>query len=145
MKYHKQAFLHDPASGVFGDCYRTTLACLLDLERDEVPHFATSMDPQEWEQTVQPKFDAWLAERGLIELAVPFTGDLSGVLAMQSGLAGGVACMLTGTSLTGCNHVVIVKGGRIEHDPSINGSGIVGPTDAGYFWLTWLIPLDAAA
>ena len=30
---------HDPANGVYGDCGRTVIACLLDLHPSEVPHF----------------------------------------------------------------------------------------------------------
>lgn len=141
MKYHKQAFLHDPENGVFGDCYRTVLACLLDMERDDVPHFVNTMNYQQWEQAVQPKYDAWLSEHGVMELAIPITGDLDSVLEMQKSRGThGYPCQLTGTSRTGCNHVVIVQDGKIIHDPSLTGSGIVGPCDDGYFWLTWIIP-----
>ena len=39
MRPQQQKFKHDPANGSYGDCFRTALACILDLDRDEVPHF----------------------------------------------------------------------------------------------------------
>lgn len=39
MKFHKQRFLSDKANGIFVDCMRTAIACILDLEMDDVPHF----------------------------------------------------------------------------------------------------------
>lgn len=35
-----QEFLHDPANGVEGDCYRACLASILELPITDVPHFA---------------------------------------------------------------------------------------------------------
>lgn len=32
MKYNKQLFRHHPEQGIFGDCHRTAIACMLDLE-----------------------------------------------------------------------------------------------------------------
>jgi len=39
MRPQKQKFAHKPDEGVFGDCFRTALAAILDLDRDDVPHF----------------------------------------------------------------------------------------------------------
>lgn len=142
MAYQKQAFMHDPESGVFGDCYRTCLAGMLGLDRDEVPHWVTTMDPELWESEVQPKYDRWLADRGLQELAIPVEdAGLNAVLEWQkTRTRQSVVSMLTGESISGCNHVVLVQGGEIIHDPALNDSGIVGPAGDGFYWLTWLIP-----
>ena len=40
MTPHKQLNRHRPEEGVFGDCYRTAIACLLDLRPQDVPHVA---------------------------------------------------------------------------------------------------------
>lgn len=143
MYNEKQAFRHDPNNGVFGDCYRTCLAALLNLPRDDVPHYVTTMDVVEWETEVKQKMDAWLVKRGFQELAIPVTGDLEGVLALQKTRTHSpVPAMLTGESRTGCNHVVVIFDGEIVYDPSLNSSGIIGPCDDGYFWLTWLIRVE---
>ena len=147
-RYQKQAFRHDPDAGVFGDCYRTCLAGLLGLDRDDVPHWVTTMDPHLWATEVQPKYDRWLAERGLQELAIPIQGrcaDLAGVLEFQrTRTKEPTSAMLTGRSRTGCNHVVITHNGKIVHDPGLDDPGITGPCDDDFYWLTWLIPHSSA-
>jgi len=146
MLYHKQANLHDPDNGLYGDCYRTVLACLLDLPRDDVPHYVTSMDNTEWLEDIQPKYDRWLADRGLQEFSLAADGDwsLDFVLQWQRFRAKvPMRSMLIGSSRSECNHVVVVYNGEIEHDPAQNNSGITGPADDGYWHLTWLVPIPA--
>lgn len=144
MKPQKQKYLHRPEEGQFGDCYRTCLACLLDMDRDDVPHFVTTMDPGEWERNVQPRVDAWLRERGFVELALPASGecDLDTILQMIS--SRGVYTILTGTSATGCNHCVVVGPDQTIHDPGRDDPGIVGPADDGFWWLSVLVPAQMA-
>lgn len=67
----KQKYRHDPENGVFGDCYRTCLAYILGFDRDSVPHYVTSMDSEEWAKVIQPKYDAYLADMGYQEIAIP--------------------------------------------------------------------------
>lgn len=143
MKCHKQANLHDPDNGVWGDCYRTVLACLLDMERDDVPHYVNTLDSARWVTDIQPKYDDWLAERGVQELAISYTSDsVEGILELQGNmLCSKYPCQLIGMSATQVNHVVIVADGTIIHDPSRNDSGIIGPTTEGVYWLVWLIPM----
>lgn len=144
MRLQKQAYQHDPDNGIFGDCYRTCLACMLNMDRDHVPHYVTTMNPDDWASVVQPKYDAWLAMFGLQELAIPVhDADLDQILNFQkTRSAQPTVAMLTGRSASGCNHVVLVSDGEIVHDPSIVDSGIVGPCSDGFYWLTWLIPAD---
>ncbi|MCB1688565.1 MAG: hypothetical protein KDI33_08770 [Halioglobus sp.] len=144
MKPQKQKYLHCPEEGQYGDCYRTCLACLLDLDRDDVPHFVDTMDPGEWERSVQPRVDAWLRERGFVELALPATGDCDLDTILQLISSRGVYTILTGTSATGCNHCVIVGPDRSIHDPGRDNPGIVGPADDGFWWLSVLVPVQMA-
>ena len=138
----KQKYRHDPDNGVFGDCYRTALAYLLRVDRDEVPHHVTTMSADEWATAVQPKYDVYLSTLGLQELAVPVTDSgLDVILDWQKTRTKiPTEAMLTGESKTGCNHVVVVFDGRIVFDPAIDDSGIIGPCEDGFYWITWLIP-----
>lgn len=36
MRIQKQKNLHNPEAGIFGDCYRTALAVLLDMDADPI-------------------------------------------------------------------------------------------------------------
>ena len=39
MTPYKQLNHHDPDNGIIGDCYRTAIACLLDLPPDALPNY----------------------------------------------------------------------------------------------------------
>ena len=39
MKFYKQLHKHDPDNGVWGDCHRTAIGCLLDIEPELIPNF----------------------------------------------------------------------------------------------------------
>lgn len=140
LRYQKQKFRHKPDEGIFGDCARTVLACLLELPRDDVPHFyEVENDPD-----FHAKMDRWLADRGLDRISIVFNGDqtVEEVLRSVSFLNPCLRFQLMGTSKTGCNHVVICKDGKIDHDPSINNSGIVGPCNDGFYWIEFLTPIQ---
>ena len=137
----KQKYKHDPDNGIFGDCYRTCLAYILGLDRDDVPHYITTMDKECWAKEIQPKYDTYLADRGWQELAIPVTeAPLDQILEWsKTRTPFAVRAMLTGRSNTGCNHVVVINNGEVELDPSIDEAGIIGPCDDGFYWVTWII------
>ncbi len=134
---HKQLNRHDPENGIWGDCARTVWACLLDLESPaEVPHFfdkgVSTREGNEAER-------AWLAARGLYPVAIPFQGDLAGVMTTMRHTNPGLTFILTGESRNGTGHVVLCRDGEIVHDPSPLDTGIIGPSpDDGMFWVTFL-------
>jgi hypothetical protein len=140
MKYHKQAFRHDPANGVYGDCFRTAVACVLEVPRDEVPHvFHDGCDGP----TADERMNAWLAARGLMQFVIAFDGkdlSLEQVLAPINCAVGGMPeYLLYGRSKNGTDHVVVCMGNRVAWDPAIDDSGIVGPCNDGYWWIVALV------
>lgn len=142
MKFQKQMFYHRPHEGIYGDCQRTVYACLLDMHRDDVPHWGLlAQGDDAWWLKQQKK---WLREKGYIEVNIPFSGDqpLSNVLgcvAVNSSYD--LYYTIAGTSRTGCNHVVIAQGEEIVWDTALNNSGIVGPCDDGFYWVSHLVPI----
>lgn len=143
MKLQKQLFRHKPDEGIFGDCYRTCIACLLGLDPDEVPHEQRQMESDEFVAF----YDNWLKSRGLHRLVVVLNGDsLDDALATAGAFSNGMPYIFSGTSRTGVNHAVIGKDRTILHDPSLTDAGIIGPTDNGYYYVEWLVvpPLQAA-
>lgn len=138
MIKQKQLYLHNPSDGVYGDCHRTVIACLLDKHPEEVPNFADSWDDiGEWYRRV----DDYLKTQGLSSVNVLYHSTLDQLLASQGNINKNAYYMLSGTSSNGTGHVVICKGGEIYWDPAIDDSGIVGPGDDGFYWVTYLIPL----
>lgn len=142
MTPNKQLFLHRPNEGIWGDCWRTSIACLLDLRPEDVPHFNEgSIDglPKPVEQT-NADTDRWLHERGYQLITVPLPGEtaLEDVIRCADAWGRGAHFLLSGFSRTGVNHTVICQGDRIVWDPSRTDAGIVGPMDNNFWFVEWI-------
>lgn len=139
LKIQKQLNQHRPEQGIYGDCHRTAIACILNMDAADVPHF---MDGTSGKGSAPAAYDAaekWLRDRGLTQVSFAFPGDcpLDLVLdAASKNAAHGMPFILGGESRTGCNHSVVVCNGKIACDPSIDDAGIIGPCDDGFYWIT---------
>lgn len=142
MKRQKQLYRHDPANNVFGDCHRTAVAALFDLDAHQVPHFA---DGGAEAHEFNLRIDEWLAERNLAQVNIGFACGLEDILNTVAAYNGDIWFLLGGTSKNGTHHTVLCHAGKIALDPSQDDSGIVGPMDDGYFWLTFFVPVNHAA
>ena len=142
MKYHKQLFNHDPENGEFGDCDRTCMACLLDLDPADIPNWGVHYDDA-------GKFNLtkedWLASKGLWEVQSAFDCSLDDMEHNLRLIWPDVYVLLTGKSNTNCDHVVVTLNGKIIHDPSKEDAGIVGPCLDGYWRASVLVPLSLRA
>ncbi len=131
----KQKYKHDPENGVWGDCHRTSIAFCLGLQRDEVPHIGDGGPSSE---EFERRENEYLKTRGLVPIRVPFqSGEIDQILVVGKLSSCGTYYLLGGQSKTGVNHTVVCNGDKIVYDPSINDSGIIGPCDDGYYWLTF--------
>lgn len=125
---------------VYGDCHRTCIAMILDLDRDEVPHFMSDCPPglppdDPRSQAAEQAERDWLLARGLVPVYVPYTGDLAltTLLDQLKIVARGTAVILGCTSGRGGNHSVVVYDGLV-YNP--NEGIIVGPMQDGMWWVT---------
>lgn len=133
---HQQLFRHDPENGVYGDCFRTVIACLLNRHPSEVPHFCNGPDDGKTDDRVRD----YLAPLGLKLVRICFHGlSMDEIMAIGDSYSLGMHWLLTGTSRNGTNHVVICHGAKIIHDPSIDQSGIIGPASDGHWWIELLV------
>ena len=140
MRKLKQAHRHDPANGIYGDCHRTCIAMILDMDRDDVPHFAAEAERDEdlfWRLQ-----DDWLGKRGLTMASFGFAAALDAVLEQMGAQAPKVHYILGGKSMSGAHHSVVALGGHIAADPSPDGSGLVGPCADGHYWVDLLCPIS---
>ena len=143
MKFYKQLFRHDPQNGIFGDCYRTIIGCFLDIEPKDVPHFFDwhGVDAEKAKAT-RLMIEKFLMQHKLQIFQIPYAiDDLDVLLKQQRMLNPNIFYMLSGTSKSGCDHVVIAHNDHIVHDPSLNNSGIIGPCTDDLFWIELLIPI----
>lgn len=147
MRALKQRFKHNPEGGVWGDCHRASIATVLGLDLDDVPHFADGGCSGEEFARREREF---LASRGIASISLPVSlaesssyGDLLAMVAQQNG--DDFVYLLGGTSRTGVNHTVVCRGSQIFNDPSLTDAGIIGPCADGYFWLTFFGALAVCA
>ena len=140
MKFHKQKFLHDPDNSVYGDCHRTAIACLLDLDPDDVPHFLhDGCDAKEFER----RENDFLERLGYSMFRMAYSCALEDALSSVGSCNPGVIHLLAGKSPRGACHTVICCDGRIIHDPHPDGSGVVAPCgEDGFYWFSVLIPIS---
>lgn len=148
MKPQKQLNRHRPEEGIYGDCHRTALAVILDMDAKDVPHF---MDQRAWSngEAAHDAIEAWLNERGIctINVLYPGTMDLDDILSTIAlcNHRSWPAYILGGQSRNKVNHSVVCCDGKIACDPSLDDSGIVGPCDDGFYWVTFFGALQATA
>lgn len=138
MRYNKQTILHDPEHGQYGDCLRTALSCLLNMDQEEVPHFCATNPTSE---DLWPAINAWLAETcHLVVYSVAYDCSLEQILTMQQIMNPGLYYLLAGKSPRGCTHQVVACGDQIIHDPAPEGGGLIGPcVEDGFYWVSVLV------
>jgi len=142
VRVQKQLHRHCPEQGVWGDCYRTAIACLLDVPASMVPHV---YDHGATSETALPEMDAWLDRNGLTRITIAYQGELEGVVAALETLNPGKPFLLSGTSPRGFGHCVVYQGGEMVCDPAHEGGGLVGPQSDGNFWVEYIVRrLDAS-
>ncbi|RWN78059.1 MAG: hypothetical protein EOS02_09875 [Mesorhizobium sp.] len=136
MRLVKQLHRHLPDQGIYGDCARTVIACLLDLDPEDVPHAHRELAAGEQ----QEMHDAFLLDRGILRISIPVQiAEIEKALEWGAYYAKGMPYVLAGTSRTGVNHVVIAHGREIIWDPSLTDAGIIGPCDDGLYWFELLV------
>lgn len=131
---------YDPDAGLYGDCHRTCIAMILDMDRDDVPHFMDGVPkncpPEHPASTRAERLEReWLAERGLTPVYVAYPGDvtLDELMHVLSVMVPEAAVILGCTSSSGSNHSVVYYQGRI-YNPNTNQ--IDGPMQDGMWWIT---------
>lgn len=139
IRRNKQLFRHEPWNGIFGDCHRTAISCLLGLAPHEVPHFIQQeMESDGYWRELQ---NSWLAERGFVLLTSYYAGEglsLTKLLSVLEGCNGSQPAILGGRSPRGTDHSVVYLGRGAIWDPSEFGGGLVGPLSNGFWEVNYL-------
>lgn len=129
MKPQEQEFPHDPSNGVYGDCFRATLASILEMPISTVPHFLYDGNTDYWHK----RLNEFLNPLGYIFMCIP-AWDLS-----EWRQANMITCDIyheisdisprfpdTLHSVVGCNGLVV-------HDPHPSKLGLPEVTDQRSF------------
>ena len=155
MTPYRQLCFHDPDNGQVGDCLRTAIGCLLDLPPEAVPHFSAALWEDQDDEAVISAFRKWLTERHgltLFQVAIIHPGGpeefgLKEMLEWCKTVNPGMYMILSGQSLPGLNHALIVLDGEIVHDPNPLGRdpALIGPMHPGDEWLLNVLVKSAEA
>ena len=143
MTPYKQLYGHNPDKGIFGDCYRTAIGCLLNMPPEKVPHFYDGCRPEDDATEQNKAIKYWLEQQGFHIVQIAYECELEKLLHAQSLNNPEVYYMLSGKSgKHNCNHVVIACGGQIVWDPSRENSGISGKNINGQLICEYLVPMS---
>ncbi len=133
---------HDPDNGIWGDCHRTCIAMILDMQAIDVPHFYDGLPPdtdgsEGAGKDAREAIYAWLAPMGLTEFSFNVPGELSPEDAVfyAKHWGNGAPVIIGGKSSLGGGHSCVAYDGQL-HDPS--GNGLVGPCSDGFWWFSVL-------
>ncbi len=143
MKFSKQLNRHWPEKGLIGDCFRTCLACLLDLHPSDVPHFVAENYSEKQTPEFRTRVDTWLRQNHRLSsidcrYAVE-EGDQQLFLDDLARVHGEDLCyLLLGKGSNG-PHYCIYRGNKLLWDPAWSNAGITAPIN-GHYWVTHLIP-----
>ena len=119
-RYRQKTLTKIGENGSIGDCWATSIACILEIPQKDVPNFAAiEVEDEEstkwWEETQR-----FVREHGyeIIEWEIPEEGAWA-----PDGYT-----ILTGRSPRGdWSHSVVGWGMRVIHDPHPSGAGLDGP------------------
>lgn len=137
MTKHKQLNRHDPENNIYGDCWRTCIACILDKHPSEVPHFLDESKAKIKTGEEIKKCSRWLRKHDITRMAIPISSpSLREAMEFVSKWNPHMHFILAGQSKNEVNHCVICQDGKIVFDPSQDESGVVGPcADDGCYWI----------
>ena len=145
MIEHKQLYKHDPKNGIYGDCFRTSIACILDMNPLDVPHWYAELWPPgvinaEIADLVRVELIKWLGQFGLSYVELPITAsDNETLFQFLRGYFPPDVYIALGCSSKNGGHSVVVNSTGYIWDPAIDNSGCVGPMSDGFYWVGMII------
>ncbi|MER8983928.1 hypothetical protein [Mesorhizobium sp. M0843] len=122
MRFQKQRY--NTADPDLGDCFRTSIAVILELDRDDVPLFPASDGPGQSAAAAE-----WLRERGfdIMETWFEAASPAEAFGTMHKWLGDEYPYVLYGATSQNTCHAVVGCGAEMVWDPSHYDATIVGP------------------
>lgn len=126
IKVSEQLVPHDPDNGIYGDCYRATLATLLGVDTEQVPHFLhDNCDAL----TFNTRVNDYLAQFRLVYMS--FNAWDIPQWKKDAGISIPIYHEIADDSprFSGTGHAVVGKDGEVFHDPHPTKLGLPKVTD----------------
>ena len=144
MREYKQLYRHKPPES-YGDCFRTAIGCLLDMPPEKVPHFYDGIDKNDDATEANRAIKYWLWQQDYVMVTFAYECSLSEVLNFMQVSNPGIFYLITGTSVTGNNHVCVGLGDDIVWDPAPENGKLVGPNSNGQIIIEVLVPASQSS
>ena len=142
MIEQKQLYLHKPAEGSIGDCWRTSIACILDVSPGTIPHYYEEFwEPEPAIISVKVRKATNLFLRDHFDLTyIEYPIEVPDAESLNTYLEHYYrdTHIMLGCSSKNGGHSVVRKG-YYMWDPAIDNSGCVGPMNDGYYWIGLLV------
>ena len=123
-----QRIKHDPDNGVYGDCMRACIASLLEYKYEEVPHFYTVDDAEEFDK----KLREFLQQEGFaLMTTVPIDIDDGAFTHGQNG----IYHIISGNTVRGTYHATVGLDGVVVHDPHESKAGLIEDDEKTFSFL----------
>ena len=117
MKPVDMTIMHNPPDAV-GDCFRCTLASILEVPPDQVPHFASMIEDG---QDIRPLVREWLRPQGMFYFEIEWSPDE--LENWRDHFA--FHHVITGRSPRSTMHSCVGFAGKVVHDPHPSRAGLV--------------------
>lgn len=141
FRHYRQLVTDGGASGVPGDCFRTSIGMCLGLPPTAIPHFVDTRFFSDWREAAR----AWLADRQLDLVELPMGTDQDCIVAQITANNANVPVMMSGWAERGDLHSVVIFNGKI-YDPHPSDAGLCGPhpvrpgSTVEAYWVRFLSP-----
>lgn len=129
MNKVNQRIKHDPENGIYGDCMRASIASLLELQYEEVPHFYTVDSTEVFDKNIR-KF---LKSKGFALLTVwpvDFKNESHAVHGQT-----GIHHIISGNTIRGTYHATVGLDGVVVHDPHESKDGLIDDDEKTFSFL----------
>jgi hypothetical protein len=136
-----QLVSHVPSRNQYGDCTRTCVAALLDLQPELVPHFAEFSTTGFNEAEYRQRIDDFLTVHGLMWVAVPIIGSVADVLATMEHNNPGVYYIMGCRGPIGGHHLVWFPQQIVSDPAGRTFQDRYRADDSGLVWVSFLVPI----
>lgn len=141
MQFLKQKEVLPDAGDQYFDCYKTALACILDVGVDTIPSQILSENGSPTPESSQAAVD-WAAEKGIAFVSISVYGlSLADTLQVLGYSNPALIYLIIGKDDSGSSRVAVCHGAQIIWDPSLKEGSVTQTAHESLFYLVTLSPL----
>ena len=131
--------LHDPENGFTGNCAQASYASLLDMNIDDIPHFADGLDETDEDGMIfTQRVNDFLKEIGYGIICFAVHEETIDEWKHYAAKCANHH-LISGRTERGTLHLVVGKAGEVIHDPHPSHSGLLPPTEEDPWYFEFIV------